>query len=142
MDAMSTPDAIVSLLPKKGFEIADIHAYIQSKQNIRNGKSLLAGGFLRGITASTSVGARHSKLRAEGYVEAELKARVFYKTKLKVEDKGWAATCTCQARAHQTKCKHQAGFLFMLLCFRDYKDCTSYPQEFKRKGVGRLQLSN
>ena len=131
-------DHIVCLLPRKDFDIESIQNYfLPSKQNIRKGRDLVACGFVRGIARAP----RSTKTVLYAYVQAEKKAHLYYKTKLKVENGKWRTVCTCQARNEVTRCKHQAAFLFALICLRDSRECICFPKYFERKGIARLRVN-
>ena len=99
---------LLDALPVEGcFSTTTIENYIlPSKQYLERGRALVACGFVRGIQLAN----RSSKYRLTGYVQAEKATGKWYKTKLSVEkskDK-WTTVCTCKARNHSTRCKHQA----------------------------------
>ena len=109
-------------LPIEGcFSTTTIENYIlPSKQNLERGRALVACGFVRGIQLAN----RSSKYRLTWYVQAEKATGKWYKTKLCVEkskDK-WTTACTCKARNHSTRCKHQTAFLYAVICLRDHSE--------------------
>ena len=131
---------ITCMLPdKKNFQSIDIENYIlPSRQNLERGRALLSCGSVRSVRVAPR---NVSTFKLAGYVQAEKKSRQYHLTKLQIDSEGkWKTYCMCQARNYSTRCKHQAAFLFALVCLRDHQTTSEFSKEFKRKGIQHLQI--